>query len=57
MEQIGGSSWYFGNVAMANQIFNAVLELENSGKVVIEVVPIYCTGGELEAVLIRALGG
>jgi hypothetical protein len=61
MEQTG--SWYFFRVSTASGIWTSLQSLEDAGKVVIEVVPIY-EGGDtvnetpfLAAVLIRALGG
>ena len=51
MEQIGGGSWYFGTATLASDVIRAIKELEDAGKVVIDVVCIHDT------VFIRALGG
>jgi hypothetical protein len=51
MEQIGSSSWYYGKAFLAAHVIAAIKELEDAGKVVIDVVCIHDT------VFIRALGG
>ncbi len=57
MKQIGGSSWYWGNVNEPTDIVRAVKELEDAGKIIIDIVPVNDGEYGLRLVLIRALGG